>query len=97
MSYWILDILDMSWVEHTAEEIDFVIEALWLQGNERILDLACGFGRHALELARRGYSVVGVDVTSDYIKYGQARASEEGLDVEFICSDALLVLLKTST
>ena len=94
MSNWALDILDMSWVEHTTEEVDFVIEALQLQGHERILDLACGFGRHSLELARRGYPVVGVDVTPDYIKYGQARASEEGLDVEFICSDALDVTFR---
>ena len=94
MSQWALDIQDMSWVEHTTEEVDFVIESLQLQGHERILDLACGFGRHTLELARRGYSVVGVDVTSDYIDYGQARASEEALDVEFICSDVLDVTFR---
>jgi len=94
MSHWALDILDMSWVEHTTGEVDFVIEALQLQGHERILDLACGFGRHSLELARRGYSVVGVDVTPDYIKYGQARAGKEALGVEFVCSDALDVTFR---
>lgn len=38
-----------------------------LKGGERILDLACGFGRHSLELARRGIDVTGVDITRDYV------------------------------
>ena len=59
MGEWTLGIQDLSWVEHTAEEVDFVVEALGLKGVERVLDLACGFGRHSLELARRGYRVVG--------------------------------------
>jgi SAM-dependent methyltransferase len=89
MSGWTLDIQDMSWVEHTREEVEFVIESLELQGCERILDLACGFGRHCLELARKGYSVVGVDITPDYIDYARTRAGEDALDAEFICSDVL--------
>ncbi|HIJ65640.1 MAG TPA: class I SAM-dependent methyltransferase [Candidatus Hydrogenedentes bacterium] len=94
MSEWTLDIQDMSWVEHTAEEVDFVIEALELRGSERVLDLACGFGRHTLELARRGYAVVGVDITAEYIDHGHARASEEGLSAEFICMDVLDVTFR---
>ena len=43
MSGWTLDIQDMSWVEHTREEVDFVVESLELNGCERILDL--GFGK----------------------------------------------------
>jgi hypothetical protein len=46
---WSLDIQDMSWVEHTKDEIDFIIDIMQLSGSERILDLACGFGRHAIE------------------------------------------------
>jgi 2-polyprenyl-3-methyl-5-hydroxy-6-metoxy-1,4-benzoquinol methylase len=53
----------MSWVEHTKDEIDFIIDIMNLSGTERILDLACGFGRHAIELSRRGFLVVGVDIT----------------------------------
>jgi len=76
-------------VERTAEEVDFVVEALELQGGERILDLACGFGRHALELAHRGYPVVGVDITPEYIDHARMQASKDGLEVEFLCSDVL--------
>lgn len=62
-----MDIQNMSWVEDTKNEVDFLIDQLKLQGNEKILDLACGYGRHSLELARRGYDVTGIDITSEYI------------------------------
>lgn len=65
---WTLDIQNMSWVEDTKRQVDFLVEKLNLTGNERILDLACGFGRHSLELARRGFDVIGVDITPDYCK-----------------------------
>jgi SAM-dependent methyltransferase len=84
---WTLDILSQSWVEETAREVKFVEEVLQLQGGERVLDLACGFGRHALELAARGCTVVGVDITSAYIEEAQRRAQDRGLDAEFICAD----------
>ena len=75
---WSLDIKKMSWVEHTVEEVDFIIEALALRGGERVLDLACGFGRHSLELARRGYKVVGVDITPEYIADARRTAQARG-------------------
>ncbi len=84
---WTLDIRDLSWVEATQREVEFVIAALGLRGTERVLDLACGFGRHALELARRDFSVVGVDITVDYVDEARRRASREGLDAEFLCAD----------
>lgn len=84
---WSLDIQDMSWVEHTKEEVDFIVEIMGLKGTERILDLACGFGRHAIELARRGYSVVGVDITPEFIAEAQRIVSLEKLDAEFVCAD----------
>lgn len=84
---WTLDVLDQSWVEGTAREVDLIIGTLDLRGGERILDLACGFGRHALELARRGYPVVGVDITPAYVDEARKRAAEERLDASFICAD----------
>ncbi len=85
---WSLEIEGMSWVEHTAEEVDFVIAALGLHGGERVLDLACGFGRHALELAQRGYAVVGIDFTEDYIARARFLAQERNLNnVEFGLAD----------
>lgn len=91
---WSLDIQDMSWVEHTKEEINFIIDIMDLSGTERILDLACGFGRHAIELSRRGFSVVGVDITLDYIKEAMRISSLEKLNTEFICADLRNVSFK---
>lgn len=84
---WGMGIKDMSWVEQTTSQVDFIEEALELRGNERILDLACGFGRHSLELAKRGYEVVGVDITEAYIEDANRTAKEMGADASFYCCD----------
>ncbi|MDR2768204.1 MAG: class I SAM-dependent methyltransferase [Treponema sp.] len=54
----------------------------------RCLDLCCGFGRIGLELARRGFSVSGVDITETYLETGRRDAAAENLDVTFIKADA---------
>jgi 2-polyprenyl-3-methyl-5-hydroxy-6-metoxy-1,4-benzoquinol methylase len=71
----------------TRREVDFLVEALRLRGTETILDLACGGGRHSLELARRGYTVVGVDVAAPVLAHARAQAAAEGLSVEFVQGD----------
>jgi 2-polyprenyl-3-methyl-5-hydroxy-6-metoxy-1,4-benzoquinol methylase len=91
---WSLDIKNQSWVENTGREVDFIIRTLGLTGHERILDLACGFGRHALEFARRGYSVVGIDLTPAYIEDAQKTAASEHLSAEFHCMDIRAVSYK---
>lgn len=84
---WTLDIKNMSWVEETPSQVDFIWDALTLTGKERILDLACGFGRHSLELARRGCSVIGVDITKEYVDDANESARAEGLDATFYLGD----------
>lgn len=84
---WTLDIQNHSWVEDTKRQVDFIINKLNLQGGEKILDLACGFGRHSLEFAKRGFDVTGVDITPDYIAYAAKQAEKENLKARFICSD----------
>jgi SAM-dependent methyltransferase len=84
---WDLGIKAQSWVESTERQVDFIIEALELTGKEKILDLACGFGRHSLALAKRGYSVTGVDITKAYIEDAARNAECEMLSVAFLCSD----------
>jgi len=85
--YWSLDIKKQSWVEDTENQVDFIVKTLELTGKERILDLACGFGRHSLALARRGFSVVGVDITKDFIDDAIKEAKAASLSVDFILSD----------
>jgi SAM-dependent methyltransferase len=84
---WTLDIQDMSWVEQTKSQVDFIWNVLKLNGTERILDLACGFGRHSLELAKRGCSVVGIDITQEYINEAKRVAQNEKIDIAYFCKD----------
>jgi len=91
---WSLDIKVQSWVEDTEKQVDFLIKTLSLTGNERILDLACGYGRHSLSLAKRGFPVVGVDITKDYIDDATQNAREQSLPARFIQSDIRDVTFK---
>ena len=84
---WDLNIKNSSWVEDTENQVDFIIKTLELTGKERILDLACGFGRHSLSFAKRGYSVVGVDITEAYINDARKTAQQASLSAEFIHAD----------
>ncbi|MDR1419787.1 MAG: class I SAM-dependent methyltransferase [Treponema sp.] len=54
----------------------------------RLLDLCCGFGRVALEFARRGFAVTGVDISEAYLRTAGEDALYEGLDIEFVREDA---------
>ena len=53
----------------------------------RALDLACGAGRNSLFLARCGFEVTGIDVSSEGLKRAAASAEREGLEVAWIRHD----------
>ena len=67
--------------------VTHVIESLGLRKNNRILDLACGGGDQALAFARRGMSVVGVDIAKVLVDYGNEAARRENLRVKLIQGD----------
>ena len=69
---------------NTVEEVDLLIRSTGLQRNDRILDLCCGQGRHALELARRGFQyVTGLDRSRYLIRLARKRAKQRNLQVSF--------------
>jgi 2-polyprenyl-3-methyl-5-hydroxy-6-metoxy-1,4-benzoquinol methylase len=74
--------------ERTGQEIDFVLERLELAPGARVLDVACGHGRHSLELARRGFDVTGVDLSPRAIAFARDAAERDGLSVTFLERDA---------
>jgi SAM-dependent methyltransferase len=78
---------DMAWTERTESEIKRALTMLRPQGGERILDLACGTGRHSLELVRQGFSVVGVEIGEELVEIARKDAEEQGLEAEFIQGD----------
>ena len=53
----------------------------------RVLDVACGIGRLAIPLARRGYRVTGIDLSPMFIDKARERSACEGLDADFIVGD----------
>lgn len=65
--------------ERTEREVDGLIDLLALEPGARILDLACGHGRHAILLARRGYDVTGFDLSG--IALARAREDAAAADV----------------
>lgn len=73
--------------EGAALEIDLIENLVPLGPESAVLDLACGPGRHSLELARRGHQVTGVDRTRSYLRQARYRAAGEGLNVAFVDRD----------
>lgn len=69
--------------ERTQREIDFLVDALALPPNARVLDVGCGFGRHAIELGRLDYRALGIDPAEAMIEAARAQAEEAGVEVEF--------------
>lgn len=69
--------------ELTRQEVDFLEQELKLQPGQRVLDVPCGFGRHSLELARRGYQMTGVDVSAEMIQAAKELAGKAGAKIEW--------------
>jgi SAM-dependent methyltransferase len=71
--------------EEDQKEAEFIRKALKLRPGEEVLDLACGWGRHAIPLARRGIRITGLDCTERYIEKARRRAGD--LPAEFVVGD----------
>ncbi|MGD8240358.1 MAG: methyltransferase domain-containing protein [Armatimonadota bacterium] len=84
LEHWIGGGIDR---ERTKRETDFVVEVLGLAPGMRVLDLCCGQGRHAVELARRGCRVVGVDLSAPLLEAAERAVQEAGVQVEYVHSD----------
>ncbi len=82
--------LRYSFTKGTAQEVAALIGLLGLTPGQRVLDVGCGPGRHALVLARAGYEVVGIDISAPFVALATAQAEAEGLSaqVRFEVADA---------
>jgi SAM-dependent methyltransferase len=72
---------------YTRREIAFLERVGLLAPERRILDLACGGGRHSLAMARRGAMVTGIDLGPNAIAVARRRAQRAGLPVTFVQGD----------
>jgi 2-polyprenyl-3-methyl-5-hydroxy-6-metoxy-1,4-benzoquinol methylase len=72
----------------TVGECDFIEKEIGYDKSLRILDIGCGTGRHTIELTRRGYTVVGVDLSDSQLERARQKASMENLQIDFQKRDA---------
>jgi SAM-dependent methyltransferase len=82
-----LELYDPFLRERTPAEVDQLEALLGLRPPLRILDLPCGQGRHAIELAGRGYQVTGVDLSAFMLEVATERAANEGVQVRWLEGD----------
>ena len=95
MRHWFEDVADhlgsaylrYSFTKGTDQEVDFLVERLGLAPGARILDVGCGPGRHAHGLGRRGFEVVGVDISERFVALAR-EATPAGARVTFERADA---------
>jgi SAM-dependent methyltransferase len=73
--------------ELTVKETDFMLQYFNLQPGNKVLDLMCGYGRHAIALAKKGLTVTAVDNLDDYIDEITKAAANDSLPVNAIKAD----------
>ncbi len=71
--------------QDASKEVEQAAKWLELKENDLILDLCCGMGRHTISLAKRGYQVVGLDLSSVLLEKAIEKSS--GLAIPFIKAD----------
>lgn len=68
-------------------EVAWILSRVPLAPGAAALDAPCGFGRHALALARRGYRVTGVDLSDTELARARARAAAAGVELRLVRQD----------
>ncbi len=77
-----------SFTQGTRGECDFIEKEIGYDRKVRILDIACGTGRHAIELTKRGYPVVGIDLSESQLQRAKEKAAAQNLHLVFEKHDA---------
>jgi 2-polyprenyl-3-methyl-5-hydroxy-6-metoxy-1,4-benzoquinol methylase len=75
----------------TEAEAEFIEEIAGLQPGDKVLDLMCGYGRHTLALAKKGYSLTAVDNLEEYVNEISEHAQKEALPINAVHSGVLEV------
>jgi len=73
--------------KETSREVECIIKMMDLKRKAKLLDLCCGYGRHSIEFAQRGFEVTGYDLSDSFIEKAKKDSSELGLKIEFVRGD----------
>jgi len=73
--------------DQTDREVDFIVDALQCPTGGELLDVGCGYGRHAIELVDRGFNVTGLDLSFPLLIRAAEEAEHRGVSVKFVHAD----------
>jgi cyclopropane fatty-acyl-phospholipid synthase-like methyltransferase len=80
-------------IEVTKQEVDFLLNELDLKKGAHILDIPCGFGRHAIEFSKKGFNVTGIDISETFIKGLTENIVSQKLNITATLADILSIEL----
>tara|TARA_B110001454_G_scaffold124375_1_gene116046 strand:- start:29737 stop:30510 length:774 start_codon:yes stop_codon:yes gene_type:complete len=69
------------------KEVQQILKQVPIPKKARVLDLACGTGRHSLQFAKKNYQVTGLDFTKNFLKDAQKAALKAKLPIDFVHGD----------
>lgn len=89
-----MNLSNQPWNRYQKEEIDFLLN--WLPNTQMksVYDFGCGNGRHAIEFAKRGYQVVGIDYSERNIAMAQEQVKGRKSQIEFVLGDCRRIHLE---
>lgn len=73
--------------EQTRAEADFIAKQLQLADSGKVLDVPCGNGRLSIELAKRGFVLIGIDLASEFMDEAKSSSLQAGVNVEWRTQD----------
>jgi len=77
----------IDWESRLKREMPFILSLIENTERPRVLDMACGSGRHSVSLAARGAEVIGIDSSKSMILAAENHAKEQGVTPDFIVAD----------
>jgi hypothetical protein len=72
---------------NTLADVHFAIFALDLQEGDTVVNLNCGWGRHAMALGNYGLNVIGLDASADMLQLARETSQQAGIAVRWVHGD----------
>jgi cyclopropane fatty-acyl-phospholipid synthase-like methyltransferase len=67
--------------------VELIVKNVNLPENSKVLDLACGAGRHSILFAQKGFKVTAVDLSENLLKVARHSAKEAKVNINFVQTD----------